>query len=116
LVSTPYPPFGLATISMFGLSSYLILVGIYSSAISVAADSELRHSIRKFAIKKSSLLDSIGSAEMEQEIENRVLDMTKQQQENMIRQTGLSSSLSEEEVRRYLDLVINEINKKDTPK
>jgi hypothetical protein len=116
LVSTPYPPFGLATISMFGLSSYLILVGIYSSAISVAADSELRRSIRKFAIKKSSLLDSIGSAQMEQEIENRVLDMTKQQEEDMIKQTGLSSSLSEEEVRRYLDLVIKEIKKKDTPK
>jgi Tfp pilus assembly PilM family ATPase len=90
------------------------LVGIYSSAISVAADSELRRFIRKFAIKKSSLLDSIGSAQMEQEIENRILDMTKQQQEDMIKQTGLSSSLSEEEVRRYLDLVIKEIKKKDT--
>ena len=32
LVSTPYPPFGLITISMFGLSSYFIFVGIYSSA------------------------------------------------------------------------------------
>jgi hypothetical protein len=46
----------------------------------------------------------------------RVLDMTKQQQEDMIKQTGLSSSLSEEEVRGYLDLVINEIKKNDTPK
>jgi hypothetical protein len=54
LVSTPYPPFRLATISMFGLSSYLILVGIYSSAISVAADSELRRSIHKFAIKNQA--------------------------------------------------------------
>jgi hypothetical protein len=56
LVSTPYPHFRLATISMsmFGLSSYLILVGIYSSAISVAADSELRRSIRKFAIKNQA--------------------------------------------------------------
>jgi hypothetical protein len=116
LVSTPYPPFGLTTISMFGLSSYLILVGIYSSAISVAADSELRRSIRRFAIKKSSLLDSIGLAQMEQEIENRVLDMTKQQQEEMIKQTGLSSSLSQEEVREYLDLVLKEIKRKDIPK
>jgi hypothetical protein len=33
-----YPPFGLATISFFGLASYLILIGVYSSAISVAND------------------------------------------------------------------------------
>ena len=52
---------------------------------------------------------------MEQEIEKSI-DMTKQQQEDMIKQTGLSSSLSEEEVRGYLDLVINEIKKNDTPK
>jgi hypothetical protein len=33
-----YPPFGLATISFFGLASYLSLIGVYSSAISVAND------------------------------------------------------------------------------
>jgi hypothetical protein len=115
LVSTPYPPFGLITISMFGLSSYLVLVGIYSSAISIAADSDLRRSIRKFAISKSNLLDSIGSSQMQQEIENRVLDMTKKQQDEMIKETGLSSSLSEEEVRQYVDLVLKEIKGKQTP-
>ena len=37
LIAIPYPPFGLVTISIIGLSCYLIVVGIYSSAISVAA-------------------------------------------------------------------------------
>ena len=31
-----YPPFGYATVSFMGLSSYLIFIGIYSSAISIA--------------------------------------------------------------------------------
>src|SRR5205823_6088154 len=31
LVDSPYPPFGLVTISFMGLTSYLVLVGIYSS-------------------------------------------------------------------------------------
>jgi hypothetical protein len=31
-----YPPFGFLTIAIIGLSSYLMLVGIYSSAISVS--------------------------------------------------------------------------------
>ena len=75
LVNYPYPPFGLATISFLGLSSYLIFVGIYASAISVSGDTELRKSIRKYAITESKLLDSIGSAQMEQQIQRRVIDM-----------------------------------------
>jgi hypothetical protein len=35
LINTPYPPFGIITTSVMGLSSYLVLIGIYSSAISV---------------------------------------------------------------------------------
>ena len=31
----PYPPFGLPTISYVGLASYFILIGVYSSALSV---------------------------------------------------------------------------------
>jgi hypothetical protein len=47
LLTAPYPPFGLATVSFVGLSSYFILVGICSSAISVSLDIGLRKSIRK---------------------------------------------------------------------
>jgi predicted transcriptional regulator len=38
LTSFPYPPFGATIICYFGLSSYLIFIGIHSSAISVAQD------------------------------------------------------------------------------
>ena len=41
----PCPPFVLVTVSFFGLASYLLLIGIYSSAVSVAEDSNLRRSI-----------------------------------------------------------------------
>ena len=43
LINLPYPPFGMATISFVGLSSYLLLVGIYASAVSVAEDTKLRN-------------------------------------------------------------------------
>ena len=42
LINSPYPPFGMAAISFVGLSSYLIFIGIYSSAASVAQDIKLR--------------------------------------------------------------------------
>jgi len=111
LVDAPYPPFGLATVSFIGLSSYLILVGIYSSAISVAQDSKLRQSIRNIAIKETKLLDSIGTAHMEQEIQKTVIRITKRNQDRMLEETGIQSSLSEDEMKAYLDTVISEVQK-----
>ncbi len=45
----PFPPFGLATVALSGISSYLMFLGLYSSAISLSEDSELRKQIRKSA-------------------------------------------------------------------
>jgi hypothetical protein len=111
LVLMPYPPFGLVTVSFFGLASYLLLIGIYSSAISVAEDSNLRRSIRSFAMKESRLLDSIGMAQMEQEIEKRVITLTKRTQDRMAEETGIKSSLTEEDMKEYLEEVIREVKK-----
>jgi hypothetical protein len=111
LADRPYPPFGLATISFFGLSSYLVLVGIYSSAISISEDSKLRESIRSFAIKESRLLDSIGTAQMEQEIQRRVIAFTKQIEKRMAEETGIQSSLTEDDIKQYLEQVIKEVKK-----
>jgi hypothetical protein len=44
----PYPPFGIATITVTGLSAYLVVIGIYMSKISLSQDAELRRSIRHF--------------------------------------------------------------------
>jgi hypothetical protein len=92
-------------------ASYFIMVGIYSSAISISEDSELRRSIRKFAIKESKLLDGIGIAHMEQEIQKRVLRLVKEQEETMVEQTGIQSSLDEQDMKLYLEQAINEVNK-----
>lgn len=109
--NTPYPPFGLVTVSFIGLSSYLLLVGIYSSAISVAEDSKLRQSIRNTVTKESRLLDSIGMAHMEQEIQRKIIEFIKQNQYRMAEETGIQSSLTEEDMKEYLDQVINEVKK-----
>jgi hypothetical protein len=46
IVVTSYPPFGLASISFMGLAAYLILLGIYTAAISVSEDTKLRQTIK----------------------------------------------------------------------
>jgi hypothetical protein len=111
LLATPYPPFGLATVSFMGLSAYMIHVGIYSSAISVSEDSNLRKSIRKFAIQESKLLDSISVAHMEQEITKRAINMARAHSHRMTEEVGIQPSLTEPEIENYLDLVMKEIKK-----
>jgi hypothetical protein len=108
LVNLDYPPLGLATISFVGLSSYLILVGIYSAAISIAQDVKLRQTIKKIAIKESRLLDSIGFAEVERQIVQNVLSTIKRNQENMKYETGIDTSLDENDVTNYLLEAIKE--------
>jgi len=108
----PYPPFGIIAISFLGLSTYLILVGIYGSAISVSEDSMLRKSIRKLVIKQSELLDTFATAQMEQEIQTKVVETTKRLSRYISQETGIESSLKEEDIKKYCKQVLAEIKRK----
>lgn len=111
LIYASYPPFGIASASMIGLSSYLVMIGIYSSATSLAHDARLRQTIRTYTVTESRLLDSIGMAHMEQDIQNKVMKMTKEVQQKMMEETGINSSLSEDEIKKYLSEVLSEVKK-----
>ena len=78
-------------------------------AVSVSQDEKLRKSIRKFVLKESNLLDSIGTAQMEQEIQKTVLKIPKEEQEALSEQTGVEPSLTEDEVEEYLKDVLLEV-------
>lgn len=64
----------------------MILNGLSYSAVSVAQDATLRRSIRK-NVNDMKFLESIGTAQMEQELQKRVLDITKQTSETMTEET-----------------------------
>ena len=106
-INLPFPAYGLASISYTGLSSYLILIGIYSSAVTVASDSRLRQSIRKVAT--SRFLDNIGIAQMEDEIERRVKHLAKEIRRETIESSGVDTELSEKEMIQYAHEVVQEI-------
>jgi hypothetical protein len=116
LTFTQYPPFGLVTISFVGLSSYLLLVGIYSSAISISQDANFRREIRHQAIKESKLLHSIGLAQIEDEVKRRVLHIARKNK-NRLAEAAVPSALDDEDVNQYLDTVLKEIrnSKKERP-
>jgi|ERR1051325_371125 hypothetical protein len=113
LVTGPYPPFGLVTVSFVGLSSYLMLVGIYCASISISEDVKIRQSIRKFAMRESKLPDSIGTAQMERELERRVMKITKNTSDIMEEQTGVEASLTEDDMKQYLHQVLREVKSKE---
>ncbi len=112
LVIAPYPPFGLIATTYTGLSSYLIMVGIYSSALSMAQDAKLRQSIRKVAKNESKLLGSIGIAQTEKEIQSKVIKMTRHNQNLLLEETGIQSALTDEDVKQYIHDVLEEVDKK----
>lgn len=62
-------------------------------------------------MKESRLLDSIGTAQMEQEIQKKIIDFTKRNQDRMAEETGIQSSLTEEDMKAYLQQVIEEVKK-----
>jgi hypothetical protein len=99
-------------ISFLGLSSYLILVGIYGSAISVSEDSMLRKSIRKLVIKETELVDTFATAQIKQEIQTKVVETTKRLSRYMSQETGIESSLKEEDIKNYCKQVLVEIKRK----
>jgi hypothetical protein len=109
LTLIPYPPFGLTSICFMVLASYLVSLGVYSSATSVSEDSRLRQSIRKIALRESQFLDAIGTAQMEQELQRRVITIYGNTKNSMLNETGISSSIDENDIKSYLQEILEEV-------
>jgi hypothetical protein len=106
---SPFPPFGFPAVLFTGLSSYLVLVGIYSTAISVSHDRKLRQSMKSAATNEVKLVESIASAQMEHEIIEKVMTTTKENQDMMAEETGIRPSLREDDLKQYLEDVLKEL-------
>ena len=88
MIFAPYPPFGLVTTSLIGLSSYLLLVGIYSSAMSISRDTELRKFINTVTEREIKLLGNIGFAQVEQELVTKIIPLAQLQALKMEQESG----------------------------
>jgi hypothetical protein len=108
ITNNSYPPFGAIQRAFLVLASFLFSLGIYSVALSVAQDAELRQLARKY-VKEYSLLDTLGNAKENAEIMRSLVKLIHQHANAMEKETGVESSmLDDNEARRYLDLVIME--------
>jgi hypothetical protein len=108
ITNNSYPPFGAIQRAFLVLASFLFSIGIYSVAVSVAQDAELRNLARKYA-KEYALLDTLGSAESKADVMRKLVKVIRQHADAMEKETAVESSmLDDNEDRHYLDLVISE--------
>ena len=110
-----YPPYGIVSVSFTGLSCYLIYTGLYSSAVTVSQDTTLRLSIRKSVSEQAKFLDSMGTAQMEQELQSTVMKIARKHSDVLTKKTGVESSMTDADIKEYLTMVLNEIHKSDPP-
>ena len=62
-------------------------------------------------MEQSKLLDSIGTAQMERELQTSVLTIVKKTSDEMKENSGIEASLSEDDIRDYMSLVIRELKR-----
>jgi hypothetical protein len=109
-IAGPYPPFGLATITILSIAAFLMLVGIYNSAVLVSASNDLRKSIYKYALE-SKLLGQIGRAEMENEQQRTVTKITNEKKDFMTDTQQQPVELDGMELKKYIEFVVREVRK-----
>jgi len=110
--SATYPPYGINSLSLLPLSSYFVLFGLYSSALSLSQDITLRNHLRSMARNDQNLLSSIGTAQMETEVKRAVSelkDVADVEEKELAEKTGIETPIAKNEVEDYLKQVIEEV-------
>lgn len=93
------------------LTRLISTMSLYSSAISVSEDVRLRKSIRKVARESHHLLGKVGTVRIDQELQNRVLAIAREQSDRAAEETGVCSSMMDEDMKKYLDEAMSELQK-----
>jgi hypothetical protein len=96
---------------IMGISSYMLFVGLYYSAISISLNAEIRKSIEKSVEQEFSFVSKIGLSQMEDEIQTRVKRVTKKSAKTLEENSGIQVSLESDEMNDYIKLVIKEKEK-----
>jgi hypothetical protein len=111
LVLGPYPPFGSITISVLILATYLILIGIYTSATLVSTNIQLRKFIYQLTTdsKFVNLLGEIGVSEMEKDIIKNYKSVEKRTKQWKIK----DGRFEKDDLREIMHDVVDDLDKEN---
>jgi hypothetical protein len=100
----PYPAYGVIAISSTYLGGYLLLVGIYSTAISSAQNIRIHSEISKIVQENSKFSHELGTAVFIDNIEKQVSRMEKSIED----ESGIETLPDTKEIRDYIRQIIEE--------
>ena len=103
-----FPPYGLITEAFIPIGSYLLFVGIFTSATHLSRDSQLRKEIYRNVSSQLSLLKAIGVSQMEKELVEKTKSLEKHFSLSE-REDYLHEQLEEENAKQILHEVLNEL-------
>ena len=112
IVVSPYPPYGITTSLYFGLSSFLLMVGFYCSAIYISENKDIRKFIRN-DILKHDLLSQLSNRFIEDKTIKYVSHITKIHQKSSKEELFTNYDelfLRDEDIKRYIKSVVDEIS------
>ena len=109
IILPSYPPVGIVAISFMSLASYLLLVGIYSSATIVARDIMLRKYLSKKVENDTTLLNNIAYAENENEIEKNVKSLMNYSSQWQHENIQLEEEINQQEIKEIIDDLMYEV-------
>lgn len=107
-----FPPYGLITEAFIPLGAFLLLVGIFTSAINVSQDAELRRDFRKSVMGQLTLLRTMGITQMEKEL----IKNFKTAEKRTGNQETAEENYPEEDVKKIVHEVLEELKKRNVGK
>jgi hypothetical protein len=102
-----YPPFGLITTTFMPLGSYLLFIGILSSAQNISRNIQIRKELYKSANSQLDLLKIIGMAQMEKELLKRYKSISKY---TSIQEEKEVDRLEQDEIKEIIHDVVKELS------
>jgi len=108
LLYATYPPFGVVTVSLIPMGSYMLFAGILRSATLVARDKELRREFYNTAMNQLTLLKTIGVTQMEKELIKKYKSVDK-----LTRSSEDQSRFEKDDMREALHGLVDEMDKEN---
>lgn len=114
----PYPPFGLATITVMPVASLLLIIGLFYCAQSLSFDRQLLSELGRYIKNKPNLfLQNIGTIEWSNNIEKIVKQIKNKQSIELIPDEPTTpSALTETDISDYIYKVLEEVKGKRAEK
>jgi hypothetical protein len=110
----PYPPFGLSTITVMPMASFLLIIGLLYSAQSLSFDRQLLSELGRYIKNKPNLfLQDIGTIEWTKNVQNIVKQIEEKQP---IDEEVTHSALTQIDIHEYIYKVLDEVRGKRNEK